>query len=260
MHNSMPDSQGKKIILCVEDEVEILSYYSSMLGKDYHIVTASTGKQALGYIGAGNDFDLALVDYNLPDITGLEILIKIRSIKPLVPVIIVTAYGSEELAVKSFRHGAIDYLNKPLSYDLLARKIRASLSGITEDDTLLEQQRTNTNVSNIEDPNYYKIHKALKYIHENYTNQITLAESANAACLSKYYFSKLFKKIVGDNYQEYVNKLRTEKAKELLRYSNETITGIAYVVGYVDITQFERIFKRIVGSTPSSYRTVSRSQ
>ncbi len=96
--------------------------------------------------------------------------------------------------------------------------------------------------------------KAMKYIKENYKNEITLEDIAREVNISPHYFSKLFKDEVGENFIDYITSLRIQKSKELLSENNLSIKEICFEIGYGDPNYFSRIFKRIVGVTPTDYK------
>lgn len=96
--------------------------------------------------------------------------------------------------------------------------------------------------------------KAMKYIKENYKIEITLEDIAREVNISPHYFSKLFKDEVGENFIDYITSLRIQKSKELLSENNLSIKEICFEIGYGDPNYFSRIFKRIVGITPTDYK------
>jgi AraC-like DNA-binding protein len=98
------------------------------------------------------------------------------------------------------------------------------------------------------------ITKARQYIEENFAEDISLGMVASAVHTSTFYFCKLFKRSTGVNFTEYVSRVRTEKAKNLLLNHNLRISEIAYAVGFQSLTHFNRIFKKITGQSPSEYR------
>jgi AraC-like DNA-binding protein len=97
--------------------------------------------------------------------------------------------------------------------------------------------------------------KALKYIEENYTNDITLELIAEEVGLSCFYFSRLFKKTTGMNFNVYLTRLRLDKAQTLIKSTSKTILEIAYETGFSSIRTFNRAFKTGKGCTPGSLRT-----
>ena len=107
-------------LLIVEDEKLIRWSIREMLERqDYEILEAPTGREALNVLEE-QDCDLVLLDYRLPDITGLEILEWVHAKMPEVSVIMMTAYGTVETAVKAMKLGVYDYLTKPVNMDELS--------------------------------------------------------------------------------------------------------------------------------------------
>ncbi len=96
--------------------------------------------------------------------------------------------------------------------------------------------------------------KAKQYIEAHYMETLSLGRVAGVVNTSVFYFCKLFKKITGIHFTEYVARVRIEKAKNLLLNPNLRVTEIAYEVGFQSLTHFNRVFKKIVGESPSDYR------
>lgn len=98
------------------------------------------------------------------------------------------------------------------------------------------------------------IQKAKEFIHNHQAEDITLGQVAKAVNTSTFYFCKIFKKYTGLNFTDYVSRVRIEKAKNLLLNPNLRVSEIAYEVGFQSLTHFNRVFKRIVGQSPTQYR------
>ncbi|MBM7868798.1 two-component system response regulator YesN [Clostridium pascui] len=96
---------------------------------------------------------------------------------------------------------------------------------------------------------------ALKYIEENYGEQVLLEDVASVSNLSPYYFSKLFKKEMGMNFTTYVTKYKMKKAKWMLKNTDIPIVNIASELGYYECGYFTKVFKKIEGITPTEYRS-----
>jgi DNA-binding NtrC family response regulator len=104
-------------ILIIDDEKpqrEALGGYFKKKGNTVHL--AESGKRGLEIV-RGNQVDIVLTDYKMPDLTGIETLTDLKRINPEVEVIIMTAYGSVEIAVEAMKYGAINYLLKPVNLD-----------------------------------------------------------------------------------------------------------------------------------------------
>lgn len=95
---------------------------------------------------------------------------------------------------------------------------------------------------------------AKTFIDNNYHRDITLEDVSQAVNLSPYYFSKLFKAETGENFIDYLTRVRITKAKQLLHNRELSIKEICYTIGYSDPNYFSRNFKKIVGVTPTEFR------
>ncbi|WP_138494594.1 AraC family transcriptional regulator [Paenibacillus pinistramenti] len=93
------------------------------------------------------------------------------------------------------------------------------------------------------------------YIEANYLGEISAAELARLAGLSRFHFSRLFSELTGRTVTEYVNQLRIFKSEELLRSTGMTVSEIALATGYQDLSYFSRTFKRYKNVSPSEFRT-----
>nr|WP_298512179.1 AraC family transcriptional regulator [uncultured Marvinbryantia sp.] len=89
---------------------------------------------------------------------------------------------------------------------------------------------------------------------ENYSRDISLDDVSKEVNVSPYYFSKIFKEESGENFTEYLTKIRINKAKELLEDAELSIKEIGVMSGYTDPNYFSRIFKKHTGITPREYR------
>ncbi|MFN8887732.1 MAG: sigma-54-dependent transcriptional regulator, partial [Cyclobacteriaceae bacterium] len=115
-------------ILVVDDDQDICLMLTKFLTKHLYVVhTAFTGEEALLQLRA-NHFDLILCDFKLPDLTGVELLQKIKVLNAHVAVIIITGYSDVKTAVETFRFGASDYITKPLYPDELLASIQETIA------------------------------------------------------------------------------------------------------------------------------------
>ncbi len=95
---------------------------------------------------------------------------------------------------------------------------------------------------------------ALDYIEKYYTRNISLNSMASLCNISTSYFSKLFRRTIGDNFSNHINRIRINKARELLETTDIPITNIALDLGFEDSGYFIKVFKKFEGVTPSKYR------
>ena len=98
------------------------------------------------------------------------------------------------------------------------------------------------------------ITRAKTYIHRHQTENLRLGHVAKAVNTSAFYFCKMFKKVTGINFTDYLSRVRIEKSKNLLLNPNLRVSEIAFEVGFQSLTHFNRVFKKILGQSPTEYR------
>jgi AraC-like DNA-binding protein/ligand-binding sensor protein len=98
------------------------------------------------------------------------------------------------------------------------------------------------------------ISRARAYIAEHLSDDLSLAEVSRAVGMSSFYFCKNFKKGTGLNFTEYLSRQRVEAVKELLLNPYKRVSEAAYEAGFQSLSQFNRVFHRIAGESPSLYR------
>jgi AraC-like DNA-binding protein len=98
------------------------------------------------------------------------------------------------------------------------------------------------------------ITRAKEYILEHQADDLSLGQVAKAVNTSTFYFCKMFKKVTGINFTDYLSRVRIEKSKNLLLNPNLRISEIAFEVGFQSLTHFNRVFKKILGQSPTQYR------
>jgi AraC-like DNA-binding protein/ligand-binding sensor protein len=98
------------------------------------------------------------------------------------------------------------------------------------------------------------ITRAKEFIQEHQTENLRLGHVAKACNTSTFYFCKMFKKATGINFTDYLSRVRIEKSKNLLLNPNLRVSEIAFEVGFQSLTHFNRVFKKILGQSPTEYR------
>ena len=98
------------------------------------------------------------------------------------------------------------------------------------------------------------IARARTFIADQYSEEISLEDVAKQVNMSAFYFCKMFKKATGLTFTDYLARIRVEKVKNLLLNPNKRISEAAYEVGFQSLSQFNRVFRRIAGESPTTYR------
>src|SRR5271154_1911273 len=121
-------SQSAGRILIIDDEVEIRESLETLLQLEgYTVVVAGSGREGLTEIGQ-RTFDVVLLDFALPDKNGMDVLSEIRLLHAQQAVIMITAYGTVENAVRAMQSGATNFIQKPWDNEKLLADIRAAVA------------------------------------------------------------------------------------------------------------------------------------
>ena len=230
-------------ILIIDPDAE--QYYQTLEAsvQDCRIIVQNNHEKACRFF-LSNDVDLVLLDHTT-DNPCKDLLEIVRSTAPTVPAIIMTAEGSEELAVNIFKCGACDYLKKPFTFHDLQQSIDAALGGRGNGKA---HQRPIT-------PSSKGIQHAIGYINEHYCLPIKLTDVAHEAGMSVSCFERSFKMNMGITFTAYLNKVRIARAIEMLEQDGKfSISEIAFACGFKDHSYFTKIFKRFTKTSPRDFK------
>ena len=128
-HNSVGDSASSAgTVLIIDDEAAIRESLETLLQLEgYAVESAASGEEGLTFLGE-RTFDLVLLDLALPDRNGMELLSEIRAQDPGLSIIMITAYGTVENAVKAMQVGAANFIQKPWDNEKLLADVRAAIA------------------------------------------------------------------------------------------------------------------------------------
>lgn len=244
--------------MIVEDEAlerKALQFLMDKYFKDKIEVVAllANGQKAIEF-EENNKVDLILMDIQMPIKNGIEAARIIRQRNDQVKIIILTAHSEFEFARQAIDIGVSKYLLKPIENNAFIMAINEAIQSIK-----LKYELTNR----VEKPTWIKRDRNMKfidemkrYILEHYTQEISLEQVADHVGLQHDYLGKLFKKVEGLTFTEYIIALRMEKAKELLEQRELTIKEITFMIGYSDPNYFSRAFKKYVGISATQYEKI----
>jgi len=239
-------------ILVVDDDVTLHEVLTFFLRGEYDVRHVTTAADALVEVHR-DSVDLVLLDHRLPDRTGLDMLPELRSIRPSLPVIMMTGYGSEWICAAAFKLGVADYLQKPVSPAELVGAVRRILrpdlkagAAACGDGMPMDSQAALC----------IPVQRVMGKIHEHYWDHLSLSVLARDVGMSKYRLSRRFHEVLGVTFRSYLLRVRLERAKSLLADGHTSITEVAQMVGLGDLPRFDKLFKRYTSLTPSGYRAM----
>lgn len=256
-------------ILIADDEPIERAVISRKIKKNFpeqlEIVSAVNGREAITLFFE-QDCEMAILDIEMPGINGLVAAEEIRKKNKECSIIFQTAFDEFSYAKKAIGVKALDYLLKPGSDEeliaVLEEAIRiAEKNSDTEKEVVSKEEidkeveeHLEKSLDNKEIRNSAAQKRILQYIDEHYMEDISMQDAAEEMNYADAYFCKLFKQCFDQNFTSYLSSYRIEKAKELLEDITINVKEISEMVGYRDSNYFTKVFKRIVGVTPSEYR------
>lgn len=234
-------------ILIIDDEPKIRNGLSNLLTRreGWEVAGAyENAADALKYL-AVNQVDVMITDIKMPEISGLELIARIRERDKKTAIIILSGYSNFQFAQRAIELGVNRYLTKPTN----PRELICVLEE-TEKKLGGKQEKE---VDSGKIPNLF-VQKAADYIKLNYSEKISIKEIADQLYLSPNYLSELFKKHTGKTISEYLTDYRLEKACQLLDHAEYRVGDVSGMVGIHDGRYFSNIFKKKYGMTPTEYR------
>ena len=200
-------------------------------------------------------------DFDYPDRRRLAGFSRVKEQNASTPVVMVTLQHSESLAVWTYRHGALDYLVKPVNPAELGNcvdrileisKLRLSQQGRTANPF---KPNIPSDIPNTARTRKDKLSPAIYFVQQNFSQRIYSDAMARLCGMSASHFSRAFKQHYRVTFQEFLLRYRVRRACQKLQARIVNIADVAYAVGFSDPSYFTRVFKRFVGLSPSEYST-----
>jgi DNA-binding NtrC family response regulator len=128
-----------KRILLVDDEIEFVDTLAERLRtRNFHVTKAYDGNAALEKLKEFN-FDVMILDVQMPGTSGIDVLKTVKKMKPLTEVLMLTGHGTVETAIEGMRQGAFDFLLKPCKLDNLLEKINNAYQRKSEHENRIQK-------------------------------------------------------------------------------------------------------------------------
>jgi signal transduction histidine kinase/DNA-binding response OmpR family regulator len=256
--NNHEKSQRKsdKLVLVVEDHLDLSNFICQILSDDYRIITASTGSEGIEkaqiYLP-----DLIISDVMMPDKSGIDLTHELKeNLKTShIPIVLLTALTSVENKIEGFSSGADDYIEKPFNSEVL----KARIKNIFVSRIALQQYYSRKIAlgfeAEIQDtPDQKMMTRAIRFVEKNLTDEkMDIELLANHLNLSQSTLYRKLKALTGKSATDFIRTIRLEYAARLLKDGSHNIEEVSGMVGFNSHSYFSRSFKEHFGKTPSDY-------
>ncbi|WP_270813886.1 response regulator transcription factor [Hungatella effluvii] len=272
-------------VVIIDDEPIIVEGISKVVPwADYGCevtATACSGLEGLEIIRKLRP-DIIFTDISMPGMDGLSMIAALRVEFPEMMIAILTGYRDFDYAQKAIRLGVNRFLLKPSNMDEIKEALQfmadtlnkrkeqenalktqntaeVPVSPAAESEGAAEQESSGNEDSSEHNSSEHNagsfiVKTALKYMEENYTQKITLAEVAEKTYVSQWHLSKLLNGHTGKSFSELLNHIRIDEAKKLLKDPSLRIGDISEEVGFMDVAHFSKVFKKLEGISANEYR------
>ncbi|MDJ1482734.1 two-component regulator propeller domain-containing protein [Cytophagaceae bacterium YF14B1] len=246
----------KSILLIAEDDPDLRSYLADCFTDSYIVLQASDGQQALD-LTLQHLPDLVITDWMMPGMEGPELCQYLKADEKTshIPLVLLTARSSQSHQLSGVNAGADDYITKPFTAALLKSRVhnlienrqrlrrafsqevwlRPSNVKVTSLDEVFLQRATALIEEHIDEPNF---------------DAEQLQEGLNMSQMQLY---RKLKSLTDLSARDFIRYIRIQRAAQLLKESQFTVSEVAYQVGFNDPGYFSRCFKKQFGKTPNEY-------
>ena len=262
--NKEEKALSSEIILFVDDNADLRSYFHMTFSANYKVVTVENGKKALEYL-KDNECDIVVSDVMMPEMQGDELCRRIKGNHDTswMPVILLTAKASKDFIIEGLETGADDYITKPFDTEILKSKIETTLANrrrMSEyykhrvDNIVTEgkaaQQDINTTEAN-EDSDF--IDKATAIVMENMGDtDFGIDNLCREMAMSRTLFYGKIKALTAQTPQDFIRNIRLHRAANLLREGKQ-ILDVCAICGFTNSKHFSTVFKKQFGVSPSKF-------
>ena len=246
---------GLPSMLIVDDNADLRNYVKQIFIEQFNIYEADNGESAFEIISKRLP-DIVLSDVIMKKMDGIELCRKVKESHTLshIPIILLTASGSEESKLRGIECGAEDYIKKPFDKGLIMARVQNILRARNR----LQQYFLNTvtlqPTSGIDNDHKDFLERCIKIIEAHQDDiEFTVQTFAQEIGMSHPTLYKKIKSVSGLTVNVFIRYLRLRRAADLLINTNKTILEVTYVTGFNDMKYFREQFSKLFGMNPSEF-------
>lgn len=253
------DKNNSTLVL-VEDDSSIRQYVHTEMSADLNVVDFGDGQQAWDYILAHpTDVQLVISDIMMPVMDGLTLCQKLKSNFNTnhIPILLMTALGSDSDRIAGITNGADAYVSKPFNIDVL----HSTALGLLHNRQLLQGrfkaeklQEESIEKVELESPDENLMRRIMKVINDNLDNEeLSVEMIADLVGISRVHFYRKMKDMTGQSPREFVKYIRLKEAARLLSTKKMDIYSVSIACGFKSASSFSTYFKNLYGVSPSEF-------
>jgi signal transduction histidine kinase/DNA-binding response OmpR family regulator len=247
----------ENILLIIEDNTDLRQYICSVFEQDYQILEAIDGQdgieKALKFIP-----DIVVCDLMMPHLDGFGFckLLKSDETTSHIPVVMLTAKANIESKIEGFELGADDYLTKPFNKEELLVRVNNLVTQRTllrqkYDKQIVDLKPSEVKVASIDEK---FITKSKEIIEQHLSeSEFDIEQFAQEMNLTSVVLRRKIKAVTNQSATQFVRKYRLQKAANLLANNADTVSNIAYQVGFESLSYFTKVFQEEFGVSPSEF-------
>ncbi len=253
----LPDQlKAQKTILIIEDHVDMRDFIRQQLADGYNVLEAINGGDGLEKAKTQTP-DLIITDLMMPRIDGLSLCKKLKQNihTSHIPVIMLTAKAGIENKIEGLETGADDYLTKPFN----TAELQVRVKNLIQQRDRLKEIFTKSNYINpkevtVNSMDEQFLQKTLDLFEERYADpDFGTAEMQESLAMSKAQLHRKFKAITSQTPGELLRNFRLKRAAQILEKDGDSVTQVAYAVGFNNLSYFAKCFKELFGVSPSAF-------
>jgi DNA-binding response OmpR family regulator len=247
----------KETILVVEDNLDLQVYLRNNLAANYRVLQAGNGKIGLE-LAKKEDPDLIVCDVMMPEMDGIELtrLLKTEFHTSHIPIILLTAKSLEEHKIEGIETGADDYITKPFNMVYLEKRILNILKQRKQlKERFSRDLQTETKELAYSTADQVFLEKVVQLVEENMADpDFSIEKLLQHFNYGRTVFYKKMKGISGYSPKDFLRIVRMKKAGTLLGDPGQTVSEVAFAIGFNDANYFSKQFKKHFGENPSEYQ------
>ncbi|AKD56697.1 hybrid sensor histidine kinase/response regulator transcription factor [Spirosoma radiotolerans] len=264
VNTPLPTPSTDNVLLIIDDNADIRAYVRTIFESNYHIIEAENGQSGLDKATTSLP-NVIICDLMMPRLDGFEFcrLLKQQEVTSHIPVIMLTAKATVEDRIGGFELGADDYLTKPFNPTELEARVR----NLVRQRERLYQRFTREQATSMTDTASAEVGKSgLLAAEQNFMDRLsavvtqhiddpefTVEILAEALNMSRTQLFRKLKALTNTTATNYILDIRMTKAAQLLKGREESVTQVAYAVGFDNPSYFTKVFKERYGVLPSQF-------